>query len=398
MRPSATVLVATAAVSTMTTLAAMSCSSDPVLGVPAEDGGADVKVPALDASADADAGPGNVDSGLRGTVREPEGVTLLPTGFVGATSPMLLVCGAGGCRIHEAATGRKRADVPPSSDGVSGIGVSWLAGGSGPRHDEIRAHGNNIIFTTPYVVQEADFSSTASTPCGTCNVTDLTLLPEVATNSAPFVEVDRGRARVDYRRYGGDAGVVSSGTTSQQSFERLDAGDHGPPISAFALDITKNALVLTAENGVVPARLFLHNRDENSAVTPADNVTLGTDPRLLRCLGGVCVVTNFGSGTLTTFVWDGNTAPTNPKSVTVGQKPLGVDLRETSGGVQAVVVNSGDGSLTFVTLSRGGEASNKSTKELPNCPDPRRVAHVPDLNSVAVTCKTEAGYALVPVP
>jgi hypothetical protein len=141
----------------------------------------------------------------------------------------------------------------------------------------------------------------------------------------------------------------------------------GVPASAFAFPALTRILVVT--NGT-PGKLAIGNPAvPSTAVTVVGEV--GDEPRRIRCLGGICAISNFGSDSLTLATWDGGTGVAIVGTQAVGDGPIGLDLLPD--GTNVVVASTGfhDSTYTLTTLAPDGSVLASETRPVPvGCDQP----------------------------
>jgi hypothetical protein len=155
--------------------------------------------------------------------------------------------------------------------------------------------------------------------------------------------------------------------------------DGGTAISAVG-GFNGPALVLVDNNGPgsstdLPGALWLFDPTE-----PFDDQhdmkvgSVGIVPNQLRCLRGVCVVTNFDSpGSITTVSWTAPGAtPVVRGTQPVGDAPLGVDLipDPAGGGVLALTTGQFDNSFTVTEIAADASVITSTTTPLTDCLSP----------------------------
>lgn len=123
---------------------------------------------------------------------------------------------------------------------------------------------------------------------------------------------------------------------------------------------------------------------------------LGVKPRKIRCLNGICFVTNFGDGTVTILDWkDTSKAPTVLGTEAVGDGPVGVSLDSSPGGsIFALTTGQNDNTYTILTTDPDGAKVTNSTHPLTNCQGPGYAEFLND-KQFLVTCNTDSHYIVV---
>jgi len=135
------------------------------------------------------------------------------------------------------------------------------------------------------------------------------------------------------------------------------------PVSAFAPQ--DRARVLVATDGA-PGKLVLGDPAQGSTGRVVVVGDLGDDPRRLRCLAGVCAVSNFGSDSLTLATWDGGDAAAITAEQPVGAGPLGVDLRPLDGGDLLVATGLfGEDAYALTRVAPDGSVVASETRPAP---------------------------------
>ena len=124
----------------------------------------------------------------------------------------------------------------------------------------------------------------------------------------------------------------------------------------------------------------------------------GADARRVECAGQICVVTNFGSDTLTIVTWDGLFDAAIVATVNVGDGPVGTSILENTDGTYEVF-STGSLSNTWhrTTVSADGTLiQNLSTDAEEGCEGPEGITWVPGKESiparVLVSCKNTDNF------
>jgi hypothetical protein len=165
-------------------------------------------------------------------------------------------------------------------------------------------------------------------------------------------------------------------------------------------DFGGSVLVLTdGVPGSVPGQVHL----ANPAASLLDRVrtvgNVGDDPRRVRCLNGVCAVTNYGSNTLTILTWDGGGNATITATVPVGDGPIGLDLRQVLENIVILSTGSRDNTYAVTTVSPFGELVDNFIRPIPDgCEGPGHIAWVEGTSKAFATCGNNDSYAIFTVP
>jgi hypothetical protein len=137
----------------------------------------------------------------------------------------------------------------------------------------------------------------------------------------------------------------SAGSVTSAQF----AGASGGPVSAFRRQAGGQTLFVTDGQ---PGELWTHAGGAANA-TKVGN--LGNGPRQIRFLGEIGVVSNFDSGTLTVVRWENGGTVTIVGTVTVGDGPIGLDLRlNSAGNIEVLSTGFNNHTYTFTVLSPTG--------------------------------------------
>ena len=93
---------------------------------------------------------------------------------------------------------------------------------------------------------------------------------------------------------------------------------------------------------------------------------VGDDPRKLSVLNGIAVATSFAGDSISIFTWDGAGAAAAAATQSVGDGPVGVDLRERNGGgVFAITTGFNDATYTITEIDAAGAVVGSTTTALP---------------------------------
>ncbi|MCA9727449.1 MAG: hypothetical protein KC729_07185, partial [Candidatus Eisenbacteria bacterium] len=178
------------------------------------------------------------------------------------------------------------------------------------------------------------------------------------------------------------------------------AGATGPAISAFARTAPggpPGGEVLVLTHGT-PGQLW--QPDRPSTDPPALTGAVGNDPRQVRAVGELAVVTNYESDALTVVRWPYGGAASIVGTVAVGDGPVGVALSELPGGnVLAVTTGFNDDTITLTVLSPVGAVVSNETMPAPEgCDAPAFAAVIDGVElRIVVTCHESSDIYIFPV-
>lgn len=170
---------------------------------------------------------------------------------------------------------------------------------------------------------------------------------------------------------------------------------YGLPVSAYmdrlpTTDTTARVLLVTDGQ---PGALIIGNPQSNFTVAKIGNV--GNDPRKVRCAGGICAVSNFGSNTLTIVTWDGGDNAAIAATANVGDGPLGIDLREVGDTVEIISTGFNDNTLTVTTVASDGTVIGSVTSPVESgCTGPGHALWLSGTNNAMYTCNTSDSYVV----
>ena len=123
--------------------------------------------------------------------------------------------------------------------------------------------------------------------------------------------------------------------------------------------------------------------------------SVGNDPRRVRCLAGVRAVSNNGSDSLTILTWDGGENAVITDTVTVGDGPIGVDLRQIGDDVVILSTGSNDNTYSKTTVSLSGAVLDSVTQPiLSGCNGPGHIIWVDNSSKAFATCFSSDSYAV----
>jgi hypothetical protein len=121
----------------------------------------------------------------------------------------------------------------------------------------------------------------------------------------------------------------------------------------------------------------------------------GDDPRRIRCLQNVCVVSNFGSDSLTLLQWDGLTTASIAGTVTVGDGPVGVDLKQVGENIAILSTGFNDSTYTVTTVAPDASVVSSNTSPAPDgCTNPGFAIWLANTDKVVMTCNSSNNYAV----
>jgi len=165
---------------------------------------------------------------------------------------------------------------------------------------------------------------------------------------------------------------------------RVDAGAaSGNPVSAVGNE--PGGPLLMVYN---TSKLYLW-RDSGSGFVAGEIGTVGDDPRRIRLLGDIAVVTSFVSSEIAIVHWDGAGVANITATQAVGDGPVGVDLLERAGGgVYALTTGFNDDTYTITEIDAAGAVIASTTTDLPpECSQPAHGAWIGDSNeSLIISC------------
>jgi hypothetical protein len=173
----------------------------------------------------------------------------------------------------------------------------------------------------------------------------------------------------------GDWGPESSAISPRSSGAWRDGGNAVSAVGGFG---GTEALVAVAD-GANAGQLWLF--DSGSLDDGDDRFIdpLGVDPTQLRCLVGVCLVTNFGDDSVTSIAWTPGGDPRVVETVGVDDGPRSLDLipDPDGDGVAALVTSASGGSVTLLRTDGAGAITRVQTTLLGGCESPAS-AHFTD--------------------
>lgn len=153
-----------------------------------------------------------------------------------------------------------------------------------------------------------------------------------------------------------------------------------------------------------PGTLVLWDR----SVAPTSVTTvgeLGNHPRRLRCLLPWCVVSNYGSNSITVINWDGESSePRIVGTVPVGDGPVGIDLARQGDNVAVVSTGFNDNSYSVTVLGPDGNVvSNTKHKAPEGCVNPGYAGYAEFIRDnreagtrkILMTCHGSDNFAIV---
>ncbi|MBT3273833.1 MAG: hypothetical protein HN368_11805 [Spirochaetales bacterium] len=135
-------------------------------------------------------------------------------------------------------------------------------------------------------------------------------------------------------------------------------------MSVFIRELGGSFLVV--ENGT-PGELYFH--DQTTGVSIGD---LGNSPRRIRCLGDVCVVTNYDDDTINLILWDSADNVTIVDTQPVGDGPIGVDLATfPNGNIGILTTGFLDNTITITEAMPDATIVSSNTEPAPDgCTQP----------------------------
>jgi hypothetical protein len=121
----------------------------------------------------------------------------------------------------------------------------------------------------------------------------------------------------------------------------------------------------------------------------------GNDPRRVRCLSGICAISNFSSDSLTIVQWDGSPGATVASTVDVGDGPVGIDLKEVGGNLSVISTGFNDNTYTVSVIAPDGSVVSNDTSPVPDgCVNPGHAIWLNNTDQAVVTCNGSDNYAV----
>lgn len=262
-----------------------------------------------------------------------------------------------------------RANLELLSTGSEHFGAIGIVDPSGGGNDLVVAFGPAGIETVAYDVNGGGFGEIeADTATGNPTVTDVSHYG--SDPAASGVVIARfGGNRVESLSFDTEAldGSFGPGAINISNAVFVDANASGKVVSACAL--TADGPVVVVTQGVLnaqPGEMYVWHSDDPEELELLGNV--GDDPRRVRCLNGLIVVTSFADSTLTTARLDPEIGmPLVVETIDVGGAPIGVDLAETSDGMIAALTTGFDnGTYTVTVISPDGHMESSTTADFGN--------------------------------
>jgi hypothetical protein len=258
--------------------------------------------------------------------------------------------------------------------------------------DAFFGYGTGTGFARVYVPQNQDFGSTLALGSG---FTDAVHLGNDPSQEAIAVRSSGGGAIARFRFFdfgGGQYFPQAPDFIAASTFSGI-----GTPISAYA--DPSSTRVLVAMTGT-PGKLVIA---DPALQAPFGTVTvgnLGDDPRRVRCLAGVCAISNRTSNTLTLALWDGGANASITGTTAVGDGPVGVDLRALAGGTTAIASTGfDDDSYTITVVDSAAAVVASATTAVPEgCSQPSHPLWLGDAEQHLVVSCFGSGNLAVFVP
>jgi hypothetical protein len=258
--------------------------------------------------------------------------------------------------------------------------------------DAFFGYGTNTGFARVYVPQNQDFGSTLLLGSG---FTDAVHLGSDPAQEAIAVRSSGGGAIARFRfvDFGGGQYFPSANDfVSSFAFSGI-----GTPISAYADPTSSRVLVALAG---APGKLVIA---DPALQAPFGTVTvgdLGDDPRRVRCLAGVCAISNRTSNTLALALWDGGANASITGTTPVGDGPIGIDLRALGGGQTAIASTGFDDDTYTITVvdSAAAVVASATTAAPAGCTQPSHPLWLGDAEQHLVVSCFGSGNLAVFVP
>ena len=170
--------------------------------------------------------------------------------------------------------------------------------------------------------------------------------------------------------------------------------DAGELRSVFPTGVNGPILVISESEDMVAEGHLFYKKD--SVITKVGDV--GKGPRRIRCLSGVCAVSNYVSKTLTVLSWPAiNTAPTIVNNVSVGDGPVGIDMfLSEDNHIYVVSTGFNDRSFSLTKLDQSGNVVSNEKEDLPEeCQNPGHAIFVPgEEPSLVITCNGSENFVV----
>lgn len=309
-------------------------------------------------------------------VNSPDGMHLFNnlTGYAGITSEfVLLVAGGDGVAVLDPVSGAALSNrfVVASETRFGVAALSHALSGGSPA---VRGSGASALETREDVLIQYG-PTTTLTPYDR-NTGDWSTFSMVIENFSTVYDVSPYNGALDAE---GAINVTSSrvsflGWDDASSSYQLAGNDilgNAFPgalslVSAFGRGPTGRIVVVSSGS---PGALYTHDRNGGDGSLVG---SVGDDPRKVRGVDSLLVVTDFGSDSLTVAKWSANGAVSIVGNVAVGDGPVGVDLMPLGAGDVAVVTTGFNDNTFTVTVfdADGGVVSNTTTALPAGCTSP----------------------------
>jgi hypothetical protein len=280
---------------------------------------------------------------------------------------------------------------------IGGVAFSTGTMLQGAQDDAMITYGNNGYGITGYDPVSGDFGFTQISP-GSGSISDVDTFEEDASRG---ILVQSGLKRVAF---------IEHKTTPSGNYFSVDGpsipsslfpGATGTVISAARRNQTAPVYFVTVgATAGDPGTLWRKNNPADVAIQATAVGQVGNEPRRIRFLKSIGVVSNSASDTLTILARDASDNVTIKGTVNVGDSPIGIDLLELPNG-NIGVVSTGflDDTFTVTILEPDGDVVSNVTRPVPNAGDAPSCAVWANAQGtkVAVSCSGSGELIIVPV-
>ncbi len=162
---------------------------------------------------------------------------------------------------------------------------------------------------------------------------------------------------------------------------------------SFALVLTQGDLYAQPP---VPGELWYGNINSQKGTKVG---SVGNSSRRLRCVNGLCFVTNYASNTLSVIKWPNSSQkPDILYNVPVGNGPVGIHLGiDKDSTIHILTTGFNDNTYTITQVEPDGTLKSNKTTTLTNCNNPGHASFITK-NKILITSYTDSIYVIVTRP
>ncbi|MBI4651387.1 hypothetical protein HY745_08920 [Candidatus Desantisbacteria bacterium] len=296
-----------------------------------------------------------------------------------------------GISIHELITGAPVLDIPSTSSYMYGVlfmnSPEYINNGN-VRSDCLISYGFSGAYTSFWY--ETAFGESTLSSANT-EISDAWIpLKNTAGYNLNYGEVAHTNKTVEWKQYNTTNHIWESRKILYSDWFAT-TNQFNMPVSAQG-GFDSFALIVTQGFGI-PGELWYGNINDTKGVKVGE---VGTWPKKIRGVNGLCFVTNYQSNDLTVIKWPvSSIKPEILYNVPVGNGPVGIDLGiDKDSTIHVLTTGFNDNTYTITQIAPDGSLKSNKTTTLTNCNNPGHASFITK-NKILITSYTDSTYVIV---